>query len=97
MDKHETAAFRDQQADAMGSVNDFVECSDEHCETSERWKNIKKDDSGWQISNNPDIPLLCPDCNDRVADETLTPTEARREYNREIAEFRTEIMEERNE
>lgn len=87
MDKRETEAWRDQQADAMGSVNDSVECTDERCDNSERWKDIKQEDSGWQVSNDPEIPLLCPECYKRAPDETLTPTEAHREYNRQLGEW----------
>lgn len=86
IDKHETAAWRDQQADAMASVNDFVECSDEECDTSERWKYIKKN-SEWQVSNDPEIPLLCPGCANRTVDRKLTPSQARKEYNHDLQDF----------
>lgn len=86
MDKRETAAWRDQQADAMGSVNDFIECSETLCDTSERWKDIKNSED-WQVSNDPEIPLLCPECSGRTPDENLPPSEARKKFNRSITEF----------
>lgn len=86
VDKRETAAWRDQQADAMGSVNDYVECMDEHCDRSERWKHIKKSE-GWQVSMDPEVPLLCPSCAERTPTPELTPSEARRELNRSLNNF----------
>ncbi len=84
--KRETAAFRDQQADAMGSVNDTVDCADDECDSAETWKTIKESDD-WQVSNDPQLPLLCPSCADRTSDETCTPTEARHESNRSLGEY----------
>lgn len=86
IDKRETAAWRDQQADAMGSVNDTIQCGDAQCETSERWADIKDSDE-WQVSNDPEMPLLCPECAARTSDPASTPTQARKQNNRSIKEY----------
>lgn len=76
----------EQHGDAVGSVHDVVECADQKCENSAKWKTIKESDD-WQVSNDPQLPLLCPSCSERTPDETRTPTEVRHEFNQELGKY----------
>jgi len=82
MSKRETQAFRDQQADAIDR-NPTIECNDERCERSE---NVKCAD-GWLLHNDPEIPVLCPECRNKVPENKQTPTEYQREVNAQITEW----------
>lgn len=85
IDKRETAAWRDQQADAMPSPSSTVECNDEQCDATIEMGEIS--DSEWLAENDPEIPLLCPDCKKQVSNIKRTPTEELREENHDIGNW----------
>jgi len=82
MQKRETQAWRDQQADAIDR-NPTLECSDEQCDRTTN----AKDADGWLLHNDPDIPVLCPRCVAKVPENKQTPTEHQREINAQITEW----------
>jgi len=84
IDKRETQAFRDQQADAI-DPNPTLECQDEQCDRTAQAEDAKE--NGWLLHLAPEIPVLCPECKDRTPDNKLTPTEVRRERNADVTEW----------
>jgi hypothetical protein len=61
-----------------------VECADERCSTETTADNLPGD---WQASNDPNEPVLCPECAMQAPNDRITPTEARRKFNHELTEF----------
>jgi len=83
MPYRQTQAWRDQQVDAIDR-NPTIECSDEQCD---RTTNAKDDKTGWLLHNDPEIPVLCPECREKVPENKQTPTEYQREVNAQITEW----------
>lgn len=50
----------DELQGAAPIKNPVLSC--EWCDASDLWENIK--DSEWQVSNDPDVPFICPACQD---------------------------------
>ena len=72
----------------LGNVpdtNPTIECADQQCDETVRAQDDAVDN--WLLENDPDIPVLCPDCRAATPTHRLTPTEQRRETNRSIVEF----------
>lgn len=70
----------------LGNVpdrNPTIECSDEQCDTT----TPADDAEGWLLDADPAVPVLCPACRERTPEHRLTPTEARRESNRQLADY----------
>jgi uncharacterized protein YlaI len=71
----------------LGNVpdrNPTVHCAEETCDRSEQAKDLTDD---WQLENDPEIPVLCPECKERASIESKTPTEAAKENNKSLQEF----------
>lgn len=80
IDRRETAAFRDQQADAMPGPDPKIPC--QGCD--EEYKTSYFDQFG-QISADPEEPCLCPQC---LKEPTgVKSVEERREANQSITAF----------
>jgi len=81
----ETQAWRDQQADAIDR-DPTLECSDEQCGNT---TNLT-DANGWLLCNDPDIPMLCPNCVAKPSENSQTPTEHQRDVNAQLTKCKNE-------
>jgi len=80
--KQDTQAWRDQQADAIDR-SATIECSDEQCNQTTDANDADK----WLLHNDPDIPVLCPACREKVPANKQTPTERQRNIHAQLTEW----------
>lgn len=61
-----------------------IECNEPTCDRETTADQLPGD---WQASNNPNEPILCPECADRVPNTEQTVTEYREASNKKIGEY----------
>ena len=62
--------------------NPLLPCT--NCGTEARWQSIKAS-GDWQVSNDRDVPFLCPECMDG-SEQATTDDERRRRENHQLSE-----------
>jgi len=63
--------------------NPTLSCADEQCTNTTQ----AEDADGWLLHADPEIPVLCPECVERVPDNKQTPTKYQRDVNAQLTEW----------